>query len=84
MFKQYSNIQEPYPRYLLHCHHFTTITQENSITNFFIKRSNTELGKQFKQVVGARIWSEAPVDIKDLTFPLFVYKYEQYLISKYE
>ena len=54
----------------------------NSTTNFFIKRSNTELGKKSKQIPEARVWSEVPDHIKDLTFSLFVKKYKQYLISK--
>ena len=56
----------------------------NSTTNFFIKRSDTELGQKSKQILGARVWSEVPDHIKDLTFSLFVKKYKQYLISKYE
>ena len=47
-------------------HNYST---RNSKTNFFIKRSNTELGKQCKQVIGARVWSEVPLNIKSLTFP---------------
>ena len=46
----------------------------NSNTNFFIKRSNTELGKKCKQVIGARVWSEVPLNIKSLPFPMFVKK----------
>ena len=52
--------------------------------HFFIKKSNTELGKKSNQILGARVWSEVPDHIKDLTFSLFVKKYKQYLISKYE
>ena len=56
----------------------------NSKTNFFIKRSNTELGKKCKQVIGARVWSEVPLNIKSLPFPMFVKKYKEYLAYKYE
>ena len=56
----------------------------NSTTNFFIKRSNTELGEKSKQILGARVCSEVPDHIKDLTFSMFVKKYKQHLISKYE
>ena len=55
----------------------------NSTTNFFIKRSSTELGKKSK-ILGARVWSEVPDHIKDLTFSLFVKKYKLYPISKYD
>ena len=33
----------------------------NFTTNFFIKRSNTELSKKSKQILGARVWLEAEV-----------------------
>ena len=56
----------------------------NLKANFFIKRSNTALRKKSKQILEARVWSEVPEHIKGLTFSLFVKKYEQYLISKYE
>ena len=62
-------------------HHYYT---RNSTTNFFTKRSNTDLGKKSKQILGARVWWEVPDHIKDLTFSSFVKKYKQYLISKYE
>ena len=55
-------------------HYYNT---RNSTTNFFIKRSNTELGKKSKQIVGARVWSELPDHIKELTLRLFVKKYQQ-------
>ena len=62
-------------------HNFYT---RNAMTNFFIKRSNAKLGKKSKQILGARVWSKVPNHIKDLIFLLFVKKYKQYLISKYE
>ena len=46
----------------------------DSTTNFFIKRSNTKLGKISKQILEARLWLEVPDNIKDLTFSLFVKK----------
>ena len=41
---------------------------KNSTTNFFIKRSNSELDKKSKQILGARVWLEVPDHIKDLLF----------------
>ena len=55
----------------------------NSKTNFFIK-SNTELGKRCKQVIGARVWSEVPLNIKSVPLLMFVKKFKEYLAYKYE
>ena len=62
-------------------HNYST---RHSKTNFFIKRSNTELGKKCKQVIWARVWSEVPLSIKSLPFPMFVKKFKEYLAYKYE
>ena len=62
-------------------HNYST---RNSQTNFFIKRSNTELGKKCKQVIGARVLSEVPWNMKSLPFPMFVKKFKEYLAHKYE
>ena len=62
-------------------HNYST---RNSKTNFFIKRSDTELGKKCKQVIGGRVWSEVPFNMKSLPFLMFVKKYKEYLAYKYE
>ena len=43
-----------------------------------------ELGKRCKQVIGARVWSEVPLNIKSLPFPMFVKKVKEYLAYKYK
>ena len=55
----------------------------NSKTNFFIKKSNTELGKKCKQVTRARVWSEVPLNI-NVPFSMFFKKFKEYLAYKYE
>ena len=57
---------------------------KNSKTNCFIKRSNTELGKKSKRVIGARVRSEVSLNIKSLPLTMFVKKYKKYLAYKYE
>ena len=59
-------------------HNYST---RNSKTNFFIKKSNTELGKKCKQVIGAGVWSEVPLSIKSLSFPMFVKEFKEYLAT---
>jgi len=52
-------------------------TRSSAKANFFIKRTNTELGKKSLDIFGARVglWSVVPNTIKNLSFYSFTISY---------
>ena len=58
-------------------------TRFSSGTNYFINRYNTKQGSKSIQILGPKIRSEVPSDIKLYSLKTFIIKYKKYLLQQY-